>query len=187
MKERGRPTVEAPVPELHGHPWGSSAECVAQGTCPIEDPPAGPAWMESVLRSHRGSEPAARDRQVAAASITLLSLEAMGPLGLPPAPPSRCEVAHPRAVAGAIREVLCCLGAIEPGGSVAMVIEPPWYVIRMSGGVGVEASQGASLSRFGELQHSPGILANYRSPAQNLSSHSCQRALSYSGWRNGEA
>lgn len=67
-----------------------------------------------------------------------------------------------------------------------MVIEPPWYVIRMSGGVGVEASQGASLSRFGELQHSPGILANYRSPAQNLSSHSCQRALSYSGWRNGE-
>lgn len=94
---------------------------------------------------------------MAAASTTLPSLEAMGPLRLPSAPPpgrerTRCladgqigpravaAVAHPGAVAGADCGVLCCLGVTEPGGAVAMFIESPWYVIRMPGGVGVEAS-----------------------------------------------
>ena len=83
-----------------------------------------PAWMESVLRYCRGTEPTARDRQMAAATITLLSLEAMGPLGLPPAAPSGREragcladvqigpravaaVAHPGAVSGFALKVLC--------------------------------------------------------------------------------
>lgn len=114
------------------------------------------AWLESALRNFRGAEPAARDRQMAASSIMLLSVEALGALGLAPTAPARCErarcladseigsravaaVAYPGAVAGLAGKVLCALGTTEPGGAVAMFIEPPWYVICMPGGVGGEA------------------------------------------------
>jgi hypothetical protein len=41
-----------------------------------------PAWLESVLRNHRGAEPSARPRQVGTTQVTLLSLETMGSSGL---------------------------------------------------------------------------------------------------------
>jgi len=102
LKKRGRSAHEPKVPGLHGQPQrrptqgGRQGPRQAQGPCAGTDPSdkrhhfrrrrrrasRNPAWLESVLRNHRGAEPSARPRQVGTTQVTLLSLETMGSSGL---------------------------------------------------------------------------------------------------------
>ena len=102
LKKRGRSAHEPQIPGLHGQPQrrptqgGRQGPRQAQGPCAGTDPSdkrhpfrrrrrrasRNPAWLESVLRNHRGAQPSSRPRQVGPTQVTLLSLETMGSSGL---------------------------------------------------------------------------------------------------------
>ncbi|TLD44638.1 MAG: hypothetical protein FAZ92_03120 [Accumulibacter sp.] len=94
-EKRARSAHEPQVPGLHGQPQRCQAQGGRQGPRQAQGPRArtdpsdkrhhlrrrrrrawrSPAWLESVLRHHRGAAPFARPRQVGTTQVSLPSLE----------------------------------------------------------------------------------------------------------------
>lgn len=147
-EERGRSPGETQVSGIYGQPerckieGGRSSHRQTQRPYSGTDPPhtrppfgrhrcraeENPAWLESVLRHNRSAESFARHRQMAAAQITLLHLEAMGKSRLSGTAQTRCDCArsmeheqertrpvapvqNPGAIAGPASEVLQQFGS----------------------------------------------------------------------------
>ena len=153
-KERGGPAPEPQVPGLHPQSQDQGAAGGRVGHRQTPGPVARdellhtrapfrpgrrraerhPAWLESVLRHHRGAEASSRTGQMVQAKVTLLSMETMGWSGMPRAAQVRrvcarrmeCQqerawvVAHledPGVIADHASVVLPSFGAAMPGTS----------------------------------------------------------------------
>ena len=125
-----------------------------------------PAWLESVLRNRRSAESSARHRQMAAAKVTMLSLEAMGKVRLQGTTQTWCvcarsmeyqqkrawpmaPVENPGAIAGLASEGLQQFRSAIPCGMTGICSLNRRVRSRTHGGVGGDELRGFSLSRLG--------------------------------------